>query len=420
MESNPVIIAGAGPTGLALAARLGIDGVPCILLEAEPALAHDLRAGSLHPPTIEMLTRLGIGDEMHSQAIKVPVWQMRDRVEGVVAEFDLSLLSNDTPYPYRLHLEQHRLTPILLKKIRNDLFSVETRFGECVTAVSQDADGVTVKTSKGESLRGAFIVGCDGARSIVRAAMDVEFEGFTWPERFLVASTTLELGQWGFSGAGYIADPDNWAAVFIVPDGGPPGLWRIAYGTNPAIPDEVVLDPPAIQARLATIMEHAGHDGTSFPLKYASTYRVHQRVATRFAENRILLAGDAAHLNNPLGGFGLNGSVHDAVNLGDKLVHVYAAGARHEVLFDLYDRQRRPVNIRAVQAMSIRNKKLLEERDPDMRAAELQRLREIAADPDRAREYLLNSSMINSVREAAAVAPGDAPIEYTMTGAAAS
>ncbi|MFC5585372.1 FAD-dependent oxidoreductase [Nitratireductor kimnyeongensis] len=415
VESKPVIIVGAGPTGLALAARLGMDDVPCILLEAEPDLTVDLRAGSFHPPTIEMLTELGIGETMHREAIKVPVWQVRDRIAGVVAEFDLSLLSNDTPYPYRLHLEQHRLTPILLDRIRKDLSSVEIRFDEVVTEVAQDDGGVTVKTANGETLRGAFLVGCDGARSVVRAAMKVDFAGFTWPERFLVASTTFDLGEWGFAGAGYIADPDNWAAVFIVPDDGPPGLWRIAYGTDPAIPDEQVMAPASIQERLGTIMEHAGHDAEPFPLKYASTYRVHQRVATRFTEGRILLAGDAAHLNNPLGGFGLNGSVHDAVNLGGKLVEIYLDGAPHEDLFDLYDRQRRPVNIRAVQSMSIRNKKLLEERDPDVRAAEQRRLREIAANPETARAYLLNSSMINSVREAAAVKSGAAPMDVPLS-----
>lgn len=420
MENKPVIIAGAGPTGLALATRLGMGGIPCVLLEAEPALTIDLRAGSFHPPTIEMLSGLGIGDEMHRAAIKVPVWQVRDRIEGVVAEFDLSLLANDTPYPYRLHLEQHRLTPILLKRIRSDLPSVEIRFGEAVTAVSQDVGGITVETSKGETLRGAFIVGCDGARSIVRGSMGVEFEGFTWPERFLVASTTFDLGDWGFAGAGYIADPDNWAAVFIVPDDGPPGLWRIAYGTDPAIPDEKVLDADAIQARLATIMEHAGHDGTPFQLKYASTYRVHQRVAARFAKGRLLIAGDAAHLNNPLGGFGLNGSIHDAVSLGTKLTRIFEFGTNHVEFFEHYDRQRRPVNIRAVQSMSIRNKRLLEERDPQVRADALHELRNTAADPVKARAHLLNSSMINSVREAEAVKLGDAPIDLTMTRTAVS
>jgi 3-(3-hydroxy-phenyl)propionate hydroxylase len=132
-------------------------------------------------------------------------------------------------------------------------------------------------------------------------------------------------------------------------------------------------------------------------------YRVHQRVAARFVGKRTILGGDAAHINNPLGGMGLNGSIHDAVNFAEKLTRIWHDGAEAAPLLDLYDRQRRPINIKAVQAMSIRNKKLLEERDPKVRAERLQELRDTVADPVRAKAYLMNSSMINSVREAAAI-----------------
>jgi 3-(3-hydroxy-phenyl)propionate hydroxylase len=400
--SDPIIIAGAGPTGLTLALKLGLAGVPCLVLEAEPDLTLDLRAGSFHPPTIEMLAELGLEQDMLVRGIKVPVWQIRDRIEGVVAEFDLSLLSDVTRFPYRLHLEQHRLTPLLLERIRAHADRVALRFGAPVTHAEQDAGGVTV-VAGGESYRGSFLVGCDGARSVVRTAIAAKFEGFTWPERFLVASTTFNLADVGFAGAGYVADPEHWAAVFHVPDEAPPGLWRIAYGTDPEIPETDVLAAGAIQRRLKIILEHAMPSAADFALKYASTYRVHQRVADRFCAGRVAIAGDAAHINNPLGGFGLNGSVHDAINLGEKLIDIWHDGADYNALFDLYDRQRRPINIKAVQAMSIRNKRLLEEKDPMVRKASLEEMRSTARDPDKARAYLLNTSMINSVREAAAI-----------------
>jgi 3-(3-hydroxy-phenyl)propionate hydroxylase len=399
---DPVLIAGAGPTGLALALRLGLAGVPCLVLEAEPALTHDLRAGSFHPPTIEMLAELGLEQKMLARGIKVPVWQIRDRIEGVVAEFDLSLLSDATRFPYRLHLEQHRLTPLLLDQIRAATSSVQIEFNAPVNNVAQDSSGVTV-TAGSKTHRGSFLIGCDGARSAVRQATKINFEGFTWPERFLVASTTFDLATVGFAGAGYVADPVHWAAVFLVPDEGPPGLWRIAYGTDPDVPEADVLAPGAIQARLRIILEQTIPQPDTFVLKYASTYRVHQRVAGRFCAGRVALAGDAAHINNPLGGFGLNGSIHDAINLGEKLIDIHFNGANHNALFDLYDRQRRPVNIKAVQAMSIRNKRLLAEKDFAVRKASLDDVRATAADPDKARAFLLNTSMINSVREAAAI-----------------
>ena len=402
---DPVVIVGAGPTGLALALSLGLRGLPAVVLEAEPALTHDLRAGSYHPPTVEMLSALGIGQRLHRDGIVVPRWQVRDRVEGVVAEFDLSLLRDETAHPYRLHLEQHRLTPLLLERMGEATPSAAVRFATRVEGFAQDADGVDVRLVGGEVIRASFLVGCDGARSVVRAGIGTPFEGFTWDDRFLVASTTYDLGALGFTGAGYVADPEHWAAVFHVPDTGPPGLWRIAYGIAPEEDEAAALRPDAIQGRLREVLAHSGATppGGAFDLKYASIYKVHQRVAQRFFGGRAVLAGDAAHVNNPLGGLGLNGSVHDAVNLAEKLARVLLEGADHAPLLDLYDRQRRPINERAVQAMSIRNKRLLQERDPAVRRERLDELRAIVADPVRAKAHLMDTSMINSVRQAAAI-----------------
>jgi 3-(3-hydroxy-phenyl)propionate hydroxylase len=404
--TDPVVIAGAGPTGLVAALALGLAGLRVVVLESEPALTHDLRAGSYHPPTVEMLDSLGVAERMHEAGIRVPVWQVRDRLAGVVAAFDLGLLAAETRFPYRLHLEQHRLTPILRDAIAARAPSVEIRFATALLSYAQDESGVTLALSDGATLRASFLLGCDGARSVVRRGMaGVEFEGFTWPERFLVASTTYDLGALGFAGAGYVADPECWAAVFHVPDEGWPGLWRIAYPIAEGEEEAAVLRPEAIQRKLDMLLAHAGANppGGAFPLKYASIYKVHQRVASRFCAGRVVIAGDAAHLNNPLGGLGLNGGIHDAVNIAGKLAPLWHEGGDHAAAFDRYDRQRRPINIKAVQGMSIRNKRLLEERDPQIRRARLDELRATAADPAKARAYLLQTSMIESVREAAAI-----------------
>lgn len=394
-----VVIAGAGPTGLTAALGLARAGVRVAVCEAEPELVHDLRAGTFHPPTLEMLRPL-IGEQLVAAGIKVPRWQIRDRSEGVIAEFDLGLLVHDTPYPYRLHAEQHKLTPILARELERlgVAIAFSARFERC----DQDGDGVTstfVGPAGAFTVRSRYLVGADGGRSAVRKDLGIAFEGFTWPERFLVASTTFDLASIGFTGNAYIADPQEWVAIFRQPHLGPPGLWRIVFPCAPELSEETILSEAFVQERLGGFLP----PGRAYDVPYRSIYRVHQRVAKDFRRGRVLLAGDAAHVNNPLGGMGLNTGIHDAVNLTAKLVAVVRDGA-DDALLDRYVRQRRRTNIEYVQAQSIRNKRLLEERDPAVRAQRFAELRGIATDPEKAYQHLLATSMIASVRSAEAIA----------------
>jgi 3-(3-hydroxy-phenyl)propionate hydroxylase len=401
MEQKHVGIVGAGPVGLTAALGLAQQGVRVSVYEAEAALTHDLRAGSFHPPTLDMLGPLGVTARMLDRGIKVRRWQIRDRNEGVVAEFDLGMIADATDHPYRLHLEQHRLTPIL-KEMLEACPGASIAFGHRFVAGRQDGDRVvaTFATKGGPVERDfAYLIGADGGRSAVRKALGVEFEGFTWPERFLVISTTYDLEQDGFAYNAYISDPEEWVAIFKMPHDGPPGLWRLAFPTDTAIPEEEILSDAFVLARLHSFLPHQA----AFDIPYRSAYRVHQRVAKQFRIGRVLLAGDAAHVNNPLGALGLNGGIHDAINLAEKLGRILR-GEADAALLDLYERQRRLTNIEYVQAMSIRNKRTLEERDPLVRRQRLDELRATAADPQRAREHLLNTSMIASVRRAAAIA----------------
>jgi 3-(3-hydroxy-phenyl)propionate hydroxylase len=392
----PVVIAGAGPTGLMCALALRKQGIPVVLSEAEPALTHDLRAGSFHPPTLEMMAPYGITDKMHETGLPVRQWQIRNRPGDLVAEFDLGLLKDITPYPYRLHLEQHRLTPIQLEILQRDK-EAEINFGHTLKSFTQDADGVTVTfgtSGADRTIKASWLIGADGGRSAVRKGLDVEFEGFTWPELFVVVSTPYDFAQHGFTLNCYIADPVEWGALFKVPDDGPPGLWRLAYPVNPEESEETLLAPQRVEDALQRLVP----TGRPYDIRYKSTYRVHQRVASSFRSGHVLLAGDAAHLNNPLGGFGLNSGIHDAINLSDKL-------ARHwhgepEALLDLYSRQRRSATIEQVQAMSIRNKKTMEERDPAVQRERLAELVAVANDPEKARAHLLNTSMISGLKRA--------------------
>ena len=395
-----VLVVGAGPVGLITALGLAAKGVPVMLIEREPALTEDLRAGSFHPPTMEMMAPLGITERFLKIGIQVPRWQIRDRHTGVVAEFDLGLLADITPHPYRFHCEQFKLTPIALDLLRQYPHA-EIRFSTGFETATQDANGITatVTTPTGsQEIRASWLVGADGGRSQVRKAMDVDFPGYTWPDRFLVAGTRYDLKPHGYTPNAYIADPDCFSAIFQMPYDRPPGLWRVLFSVNADISEQELLSDDNVERLMQGLVTRP----VRYDILHKGIYKVHQRVAATFRVGRMLLAGDAAHVNNPLGAMGLNGGIHDACNLYPKLAAVFQ-GEADVSLLDRYVRQRHAVQIEFVQELSTRNKRLLEERDPKVRAERLDEIRRIGADPKLAREYLIKSSMIASIRRAEAI-----------------
>ena len=401
MATQPqVIVAGAGPVGLLTALALAKQDISVLVLEAEPGLTRDLRAGTFHPPSLEMMAPYGITGEMHKTAIRVPRWQIRDRKEGVIVDWDVSLIKELTPYPYRLHLEQHRLTPIIHSKLR-ECPNAEVRYSHEVTDFSQTADKVvvTAKTPGGpEKLDAHWLVGADGGRSTVRKCMGVAFDGYTWPERFLVASTTYDYEPHGYRLNTYVADPENWNAMFKMPGDGPVGLWRVLFPVRPDEDEAAALSAENVERLMQGFQPKAGR----YQIENQNLYKVHQRVAADFRVGRALLAGDAAHVNNPIGAFGLNGGIHDAINLAGKLGRV-CRGVGGVELLDLYVRQRRTVNLEYVQEYSIRNLQRLTARTEAERRKNFDELRRAASTVEGARNFLLISSMIASVQRAEAI-----------------
>lgn len=399
-SANRVIVVGAGPVGLISALGLALQDIPVLVLESEPSLFKDLRAGSFHPPSLEVLEPLGVTGQLLEHGIVVPRWQFRDRAEGVVGVFELSLLKDETPYPFRLHLEQHKLTPMVYAML-DRIPHAEVRFSARVAGVEQKGDHVAVRvvTADGlEDLEARWLVGADGGHSIVRKSCGIEFEGYTYPERFSLVSTPFDLGAIGYTETAYIAHPDDWCAVFHLPDEGPPGLWRFLYGCRPDETEEQALSEESVQSRLQAFIPRE----QPYETRHRTIYRVHQRVAKTFRAGRALLAGDAAHLNNPLGGFGMNAGLQDAANLAEKLGSVWRDEA-DESLLDRYVRQRRTANVEYVQEASIRNKRTLEERDPAVRRQRIEEYRRAAQTPALAKQILMKSSMIASMRRANAI-----------------
>jgi 3-(3-hydroxy-phenyl)propionate hydroxylase len=342
---------------------------------------------------MEMFAESGVTARLHELGILCPKWQFRGRKEGIVAEFDLGALAGLTPYPYRLQCEQHKLVAILTEKLSSEP-NFTLHYGATIEAVSQDANGVEVTAAGGEEFTGAYVIGADGGRSVVRKSQGIDFEGFTYQERFLVITTTSDFEERGFAYSCYVSDPDEWCALFKVPGAGPPGVWRVVFPTPPEAPAEDLLDHLAAERRLQAFIPSE----TSYPIVHTNLYTVHQRVADNYRRGRALLVGDAAHVNNPLGGMGMNFGIHDAVSLAQKLARVLRG--EPDDLLDLYARQRRHVAKAFLQAMTIQNKQVLEEKDPRKRQQRLDEMRSIAADPSRTRAFLMRTAMIEGLRAA--------------------
>lgn len=388
MGADTVIIAGAGPVGLSVAAHMAEAGLPAIVLEAEPNLPTNLRASTFHPPTLDMLERFGTTEKLLAQGLIAPTFQYRDRMAGKLGEFDFGELSDICRHPYRLQCEQYKLNFVLLDYLKGRS-SVEVRFGSEVTDVAQSAEGVSVTLSDGGTIEGGWLVGADGARSAVRRALEIPFEGFTWPEAFLVVSTAFPFEDHfdGLCWVNYFADPQEWFFLLRAPE-----FWRVMFPTARGEPESEIFDQAKIQRRLNRILPRP----ESYEIAHTTLYRVHQRVAERYREGRAFLAGDAAHINNPLGGMGMNGGIHDAYNLAEKLVQVMRGNAGPDLL-DRYEAERRPVALAYVNEITIRNKRNLETADPAEQQAFRAMLRETMADPVKRRAFLLRASMLASL-----------------------
>jgi len=394
-RKDRVIVVGAGPVGLTAALALHRRGIATTVLAAEPELVMELRGSTFHPPTLDLLDEFEIVPRMIETGLKAPTWQFRDRETGPVATFDLSLLAGETSHPYRVQCEQWKLMRFLEEILHKE--GVEVRFGHEVTAVRQDADGVTVTASTAAGpveVAGRYVIGADGARSAVRRSLGVEFEGFTYAELFWIASTDFpfEKTLTDIAYVNYIADPLEWLVLLKVP-----GLWRVLVPAPEHSDKEKLLSDEYLQSMLQRVVPRP----EPYHIAHRSIYHVHQRVAKSFRHGRVLLAGDAAHVNNPLGGMGMNGGIQDAFNLADKLKAIQDGA--DEGLLDRYDRQRRTVAVEAVQQQTHRNQQVISERDPEVRKKSLDAMRKIGADPAAARDYMLRSSMIASMRRAAEI-----------------
>jgi 3-(3-hydroxy-phenyl)propionate hydroxylase len=324
-----------------------------------------------------MLGELGTVEPLIAQGLIAPQFQYRTKHDGQLATFDFSAIADVTKHPFRLQCEQSKLTRILHAQLQT-MPDVEIVFGRALRALEQTAEGVTVTLTRhggqDEQRTGRWLIGADGARSDTRRALGVAFDGFTWPERFLVVSTPYDFKAAipDLVSVSYVADPQRWHFLLQIPE-----LWRVMFPIAAEESDELALSRDFAQSLMGTIIPGV----SDYEIAHVTLYRVHQR--------------DAAHLNNPLGGMGMNGGIHDAMNLTARLAGIWH-GKMPESELDRFDKQRRLVTKEHIENQSIQNKKNLESPSSEFK----DRIRAIAADPQRSRDYLIGVSMIGSLRRA--------------------
>ncbi len=403
MNQGPVLVAGGGPVGVITALALAQRGIPVRVFEAAESVNDAPRASTLHPATLEMLAGVGLLDDVIARGLVARTFQFWDRpTRNVVAEFDHAILKDDTAYPFVVQCEQHKIANLAIEKLRA-FAHAEVTFSAPVTAIAAADDHVDITVTidgRDRTISGSYLVGADGGRSTVRKSLDIPFDGYTFPERFLVLTTLFDFAtEHGVAYRAYFSDPDEWTNLFKVAGDDGTGRWRAVFPTLPGQTDEEVLNEAATEARLQKFFPKSG----AYEIVHRNIYRVHQRVAARFQESRVFLAGDSAHVNNPIGGLGLNCGIHDAIHLASLLASVLR-GERSEGDLQSYDAVRRPMNIEYVQQQTIANKKRLEEKEPAMRQANFDNLRRTAADPVAHRAFLMRTSLLESVRKQKAAA----------------
>jgi 3-(3-hydroxy-phenyl)propionate hydroxylase len=390
-----VVIVGAGPVGLVTALRLDGFGIPCTVIEAAEGTQCDLRASTFHPPTLDMLDEYGLAAPLIALGRKCPSWQLRIHETHERVEFDLAVLAGDTRHPYRLQCEQFRLCELLAKRLaRAD--HVTFAWGTRVTGLRQDAGGVQVEAVTADGTRrfgGRLVIAADGARSVLREALGVEFAGKTYPETTILATTTFPFQDHlpALSNVNYVWTRKGTFSLLRLPS-----LWRCSLYPDENESIEEAVRPESIERKLQRIVPKP----SPYEVTEIRPYRVHMRIVADYRVGRVLLAGDAAHVNSPSGGMGMNGGIHDAFNLTGHIRDGWpeADPAR----LDRYTRQRRPVAADEILGQADRNRARMQERDPARRRELFVEMQRIAADPSLAHAYLLRTSMIEGLRRAAA------------------
>jgi len=379
-----VLILGAGPTGLAIGCSLAAEGCSFMLVDRQEAGANTSRAAVIHSNTLEKLSSLGVAEQLLAAGHVVPRFAVRSR-DSRLLSVDFTALP--TRFPFTLMLSQATTEALLLARL--EAFGGKVERPRQVIHLLEDIDGVEVTLRDHEGrvsqLRAGYVVGADGMHSIVRHAARISFDGSTYEQSFILADVRME---WGIS--------EEEVNLFFAPEGFvvaaplPGGYHRVVATVDEASPTPSIGD-------IQTILDTRGPRHAPAAVKeivWSSRFRVHHRLAGRYHQGRLILAGDAAHVHSPAGGQGMNTGIVDACVLGPRLADV-VAGRRDHLVLDEYEALRMAVAKR-VLAMSNRMTRLATLRNPVLRSGRNVGLRVLNQLPSFTRSLALDLSGLRS------------------------
>ncbi len=373
-------------------------GIPVSVLEAESELPEDMRASTFHPATLDVLEDPQVVGELLERGVPCRKWQYRKHDSGECAVFDLDVLRDRTSHPFRLQCEQFHLTRAIRSKLKdNELFSLE--FGTPVVHVTQTDEGVEAEVEGRAGTRrvkGSYIIGADGAGSLVRKVMGMDLKGETYPLTSLTVAVRYPFDEHikGLLPVNYCWTKDSHFSMMQLKK-----VWRVGFSPRAGQSHQDALKSEQIQARLQEI--HPKED--PYEIAHAGAYTIHRRIAEGFRVGRMILAGDAAHLNSPSGGMGMNSGIHDARNLCDKLTEIIL-NKGEESLLDRYSRQRRSIALDDVQVRADRNYRRHRIRGDRNRARVWAELKRVTSDRQLMIDFLMQSSMLQSLKNAELIA----------------
>jgi len=399
-DKNRVIVAGGGPVGIFTAISLTQQGIPVTVLEEEGHVNRHRRAGGFHPPTVDMMEESGLAARMKEIGYKFQNFHFVDRLTGMDVILNTDVLKNDTQNPWDLLAFQEVLTNCGYELLTEEKRDVEFRFNHRITDVVQKDDSVLVTCEAPEGtmeLEAPWVLGCDGASSQVRKSQGIEFEGYTWPDRFLMAHTMHDFTQHGYQLVNFIGDAEKWQMIMKIPfgRGRQDYVWRMVCRAPDDMSDEEATADSYTQYRMQELYRR----DAPYEIFDARVYRVHQKVAETFRRGRVVLLGDAAHINNPIGGQGLNCGIHDVNNFSGKFGQVWR-GEADDSLLDLYDRQRRQTNWEFIQPVSVENKERMDDNNLENRKARSAFMESLVDDPEARRQFFLRFAMFDSLEYA--------------------